>query len=84
MDLFHRTTDHLVAGNVFMGPEYVFRLVIAIYVAGNEIDGNVAVDAMLDESIGPGSLSGCGPSDTKVRADRFDGARGVVIELPIS
>ena len=43
-----------------MRAEHIFGFVIAIYMAGNEVDGNVAVDAMLDESIGPCGLRGRG------------------------
>lgn len=66
-----------------MCSEDVFRFVVAVNVSGKEIDSYVAFDAMLDESVSPGSLRSRGTADARPCVHGFHGARGMVIEFPI-
>ena len=56
-----------------MRAEDVFDFIVAVDVAGDEVDGNIFVFAVSQEAVGPGGLRGGGSADTEAGADALDG-----------
>src|SRR6266403_3425665 len=83
MHLFYRTADHALARNTFVSAEHIWCAIVSIYVGGNEINRDVLVNAMLDESIGPGGLR-CGrTAHAETITHSLNGCDRVIVKLPV-
>src|SRR5262249_39539373 len=83
VNLLHSAADHLIARNELLCPENILCTIISVHVRRNEINRNVVLFAIADESVSPRSLGGRMSANADLWAGSLESARSVLVELPV-
>jgi len=70
--------------NRFISSKNILARIVGINVSGDKIHGHVVFNGVRDETVDPGGLRCCGPSDAQPVVHAFYASRGSIIKLVVS